>query len=186
MREYDPQVAISEEIRGNQLLENSGLNRDQQNMILVSTQNKLDYDLVKDALIAQHGIAHMGSHNYHARHQPQGRTAIGYQRPWGKGRGKDHRGYIAESYDDSQDQEEYQEDYEDYGDTADDYTYDDDYEYEYEYEQDDDYEQEEQYGNEVEAYLVQSAENDEYDWEDQETSQAFADAMQYSDMAYFP
>ena len=133
MKEYDTQVSISEEIRGNQLLENSGLSRDQQNMILVSTQNKLDFDSVKDALIAQHGIAHMSSQNYHARHQPQGRTAIGYQRPWGKGRGKDTRaGYIAESQDDGQDQEEYLEDYEDYGDTADDYAYDDDYEYEYE------------------------------------------------------
>ena len=44
MQEYDPKAAISDEIRGNQLLENSGLTRDQQNMILVSTQNKLDFD----------------------------------------------------------------------------------------------------------------------------------------------
>ena len=38
--------------------------------------------------------------------------------------------------------------------------------------------------NKVEAYLTQTAENDEYDWEDQETNQAYADAMQYSEMAY--
>ena len=50
MKEFDKNVVISDDIRGDQLLENSGLTRDQKNRILVSTQNSLAYDAVKDAL----------------------------------------------------------------------------------------------------------------------------------------
>ena len=108
MQEYDPAVKISDDIRGHQLLENSGLTKDQQNMILVSTQNSLGFDKVKEALIAQHGVTHMSSHNYHARLTHGDRHGRSHQ-SW-KGRGKRHSaGYIAESYDDGQDQGYYGE-----------------------------------------------------------------------------
>ena len=145
----------------------------------------------------------MSSHNYHARPTSNDRqmarffgTTLGYRRPWSKGRGKDHRiGYNAETYDEGQDQDVYLEDrqwltscaeeaYEDQEEQYydDDYGYDDDYEYEEEY--DDDYEQEEHVSNDVEAYLVQSEYSNEYDWGDQETNQAYADAVQHAEMAY--
>ena len=96
MKEFDKNVVISDDIRGDQLLENSGLTRDQKNMILVSTQNSLSYDAVKDALLAQHGMQHVKSHNYNSS-DPRPRSYSGK----GKGRsyGKSRYGYMAELYD---------------------------------------------------------------------------------------
>ena len=85
MQEFDNTVVISDEIRGDQLLENSGLPRDQKNMIMVSTQNSLAFDEIKNALIAQHGMMHVKSHN-HPTSAPSQPSYRGWNK--GKGRGK--------------------------------------------------------------------------------------------------
>ena len=82
MQEFDKTVVIADEVRGGQLLENSGLTRDQKTMIMVSTQNKLDLESVKTALIAQHGMMHVKSHNYTASAPSQS----SYR--WNKGKGR--------------------------------------------------------------------------------------------------
>ena len=159
-------------------------------MILVLTQNSLAFDEIKNALIAQHGMMHVKSHNY-----PTSAPSQPSYRGWnkGKGRGKNftRHGYVADSYDDRDldeagyyDYEETPEAYtvegqwcdEQYYDTEEAEYYDDDY--------DDDYDVEDDTENDVQAYLVHAADNEEYDWEDEDTNQAFADAMQYSEMAY--
>ena len=102
VQEFDNTIVISDEIRGDQLLENSGLTRDQKTMIMVSTSNSLAVDAVKEALIAQYGVTHVKSHNYQSA--TNGRQKAGH-RPWTKGRGKGYTrsGYTVDYYDDSRD-----------------------------------------------------------------------------------
>ena len=55
LKEMDPSIQLSEEIRGDLLLDHCGLSKDQQLMVLTSTQNVTTFETVAKALMEQHG-----------------------------------------------------------------------------------------------------------------------------------
>ena len=182
MQEHDPSVAISEEIRGDQLLENSGLNGDQKNLIMVSTGNSTNFDSVKEALIAQHGVTHVKSHNYNA---PQ------HHRNWHRGGKGNRAGYIADSYDSYQDfDDDWYHDHDDMTSYDEAYTADtdlyggsedyNDWPMEDEWDQDYAYDEEPDYAPDISAFVAQAAETDDYDWEDPDTANEMAYTLHFS------
>ena len=110
LKEMDPDLVISDEIRGDLLLEAAGLTHHEQLMVLTSTGNDTDFDKIAEALQKQHGKNHI-AHGF----TPS--RSFGGNR--GKGKGKrrpgryrfQKRAYFAGNDDD--DDYEYDDDYED-------------------------------------------------------------------------
>ena len=55
LKELDPTVSLTEDLRGDMLLDNAGLSELDKRMILTSTANKTTQSLVEPALLKQHG-----------------------------------------------------------------------------------------------------------------------------------
>ena len=55
LKELDPTVTLTDEMRGDMLLDNAGLSELDKRMILTSTANKTNQELIEAALLKQHG-----------------------------------------------------------------------------------------------------------------------------------
>ena len=77
LKEMDPDLVISDEIRGDLLLEAASLSHHEQLMVLTSTGNDTDFDKVADALQKQHGKIHIGVAPQHqGSNSPQCRNEL--------------------------------------------------------------------------------------------------------------
>ena len=59
LKEMDPDLVLSDEIRGDLMLEAAGLSQTEQLMVLTSTNNDTDFDKIAEALQKQHGKIHI-------------------------------------------------------------------------------------------------------------------------------
>ena len=58
LRNLDKNVELSEQMRGELLLDHSGLSQPERLMVMTSTFNNLEFDRVAEALVKQHALAH--------------------------------------------------------------------------------------------------------------------------------
>ena len=73
LKAMDPDLTLSAEIRGDLMLDASGLSEHERLMVLTSTVNDTDFDKIADALQKQHG-------KIHVRHQPMQSRTFGDRR----------------------------------------------------------------------------------------------------------
>ena len=80
LQQLDETVGLSAEIRGDLLLDNAGLVRHEELIILTSADNDTDFDKVAGALQAQHGKGHENKRRGYGPGQSRWRQAA-YTRP---------------------------------------------------------------------------------------------------------